>query len=137
MNRTKKILLIIGIIITGVVISSVIGFIVIVVFTSNQEDGGYSHQTTLYIEGKKDYMTYVSAINFAKHRGDTLTFSFTTEPNGLIEVYLYRQDGSHFDLFITTNITNYELVLPDDSCSLSFANLELFDIIVSLSYSIK
>ena len=134
MEKRNKIFLITGIIIISVVISAIS---IMAIITLNSKNGGYSRQTTLYVEGKEDYITHVSAINFAGHKGDTLTFSFTTEPNGLIEVYLYRWDSSHFDLFIATYITNYELVIPDDSCSLSFANLELYDIIISLSYSIK
>ena len=138
MENKKKIFLISGIIITAIVLS-VICYSIIAIITSNKskpENDIYTRQTTIYLEGKEDDITHAYAQNFARHKGDTLTFSFTSEPNGLMEVYLKRQDNSNFNLFTATNIANYELVLPDDSCSLTFVNLELFDIIISLKYSI-
>lgn len=136
MEKRNKIFLITGIII-GIVISAIFcGIIVIVI--SNLRDDEFSRQTTLHIEGSEDYVIHGRFIIINRHKGDTLTFSFTTEPNGLIQVSLTRMDDIFPDLlFIATNITNYELIIPDDYCELSFHNLERFNITVSLNYKIN
>ena len=68
--------------------------------------------------------------------GETLIFSFYTNPNGLLEVYL-KVDDNNIDLLIAKNVDNYQIVMPEDGCALFFINLEAFNIILTLDFTVK
>lgn len=129
MEKRNKIFLITGIIITVVIGAVICGIIVIL----NLKENDYH---TFYLEAREEDNIYCHTISFSNDIVDMLTFSFTTEPNGLITVSLELW-GMFVPLFSATNITNYEVVLLERDSSLRFCNWNWFGIEVSVKYKIK
>lgn len=91
------------------------------------------------IEGKEEYISHAWGINLGgiAEEGDTLIFSFNTNPNGLMEVHLVKYSEFDLNLFTDESVDNYEIILPDNSCTLRFTNLETFDIILTLNFIVR
>lgn len=130
MENRNKIFLITGIIIGIVISATFYGIIVILKAIEND----YSKRT-FYLEAREEYTLHCHIIGFSNNILDTLIFSFTTEPNGLIVVSL-GLSGMYLSLFSATNITNYETISLENDSSLRFCNYNWFDIKVSVKYRI-
>lgn len=131
MEYRNKLYLITGIII-GIIISA--GFYGVVVILKNIEDD-YTHRT-FYLEAREEDTAYCYIIDFSNDITDLLTFSFTTEPNGVIEVSSGFY-GLYSPLFNKSNVTNYETMLLESDSSLRFCNWNWFGIKVSVKYKIE
>ena len=131
MEKRNKIFLITGIIIGIVISASFYGIIVILKTIEND----YTRRT-FYLEAREEHTKYCYIINFSNDILDMLTFSFTTKPNGLIEVSP-ELFGLYAPLFSATNVTDYELIFLESDSSLRFCNLNWYDIKVSVKYKIE
>jgi len=131
MENRNKIYLITGIII-GIIISA--GFYGIIVILKTIEND-YTRRT-FYLEAREEDTVYCHVINLYNEILDSVIFSFTTEPNGLIEVSSETW-GGYLPLFSASNITIYETILLDSDSSLRFCNWNWFGIKVSVKYKIE
>jgi len=139
MENRKKNFIIIGIIISAIVICGIItGVTMFILKATKNTDEGDFYEFIEVIEGKEEYISHVWGIFLGGicSKGETLTFSFDTNPNGLIEVYL-EVDDVDIALLIGKSVDNYKIIVPENDCTLYFMNLEVFNIILTLNFTVK